>query len=69
MAGEWTAINLGAVCAKIGSGATPRGGGDVYLERGPYALIAVRTCTTMVFTTMVWRTSANNMQESWMASR
>lgn len=39
MAAEWTAINLGAVCSKIGSGATPRGGGDVYLERGPYTLI------------------------------
>lgn len=32
MAGEWTPINLGDVCTKIGSGATPRGGGDVYLE-------------------------------------
>ena len=39
MADEWTAINLGAVCSKIGSGATPRGGGDVYLERGAYTLI------------------------------
>ncbi len=39
MAGEWTPTNLGAVCSKIGSGATPRGGSDVYLENGPYALI------------------------------
>jgi type I restriction enzyme S subunit len=39
MAGEWTSINLGDVCTKIGSGATPRGGSDVYLEKGPYALI------------------------------
>ena len=39
MAGEWTRINLGTVCTKIGSGATPRGGSEVYLERGPYALI------------------------------
>ncbi|MBM5811551.1 MAG: restriction endonuclease subunit S [Gammaproteobacteria bacterium] len=39
MAGEWTPINLGAVCSKIGSGATPRGGSDVYLESGPFALI------------------------------
>lgn len=39
MASEWQAFNLGAACTKIGSGATPRGGGDVYLERGPYALI------------------------------
>jgi type I restriction enzyme S subunit len=39
MAGEWSPIRLGEACAKIGSGATPRGGSDVYLERGPYALI------------------------------
>jgi type I restriction enzyme S subunit len=39
MAGEWAPINLGSVCTKIGSGATPRGGSEVYLERGPYALI------------------------------
>jgi type I restriction enzyme S subunit len=39
MAGEWTSINLGDVCTKIGSGATPRGGSDVYLKSGPYSLI------------------------------
>jgi len=39
MAGEWTPINLGDVCTKIGSGATPRGGSDVYLESGPFTLI------------------------------
>ncbi len=39
MAGEWTRLNLRTVCSKIGSGATPRGGSDVYLERGPFALI------------------------------
>ena len=32
-------IRLGEVCTKIGSGATPRGGRDVYLEDGPYTLI------------------------------
>ena len=36
---DWVLINLGAVCTKIGSGATPRGGKDVYLPGGPYALI------------------------------
>jgi type I restriction enzyme S subunit len=36
---EWAPIRLGDVCTKIGSGATPRGGNDVYLEKGPYALI------------------------------
>ncbi len=30
---------LGDVCTKIGSGATPRGGKDVYLDDGPYTLI------------------------------
>lgn len=39
MASEWTSINLGEVCTKIGSGATPRGGSDVYLATGPFALI------------------------------
>ena len=37
--GEWREMVLGDVCTKIGSGATPRGGKDVYLEDGPYALI------------------------------
>ena len=36
---DWVSINLGAICTKIGSGATPRGGKDVYLTSGPYALI------------------------------
>ena len=38
-AGKWVSLSLGAVCTKIGSGATPRGGKDVYLPGGPYALI------------------------------
>ncbi len=32
-------MSLGDVCTKIGSGATPRGGKDVYLQDGPYSLI------------------------------
>ena len=40
MAGEdWGLVRLGDVCEKIGSGATPRGGKEVYLPDGPYALI------------------------------
>jgi type I restriction enzyme S subunit len=39
MWGEWTTFHLGNVCVKIGSGATPRGGSGVYLERGAVALI------------------------------
>ena len=35
----WTTIKLQDVCNKIGSGATPRGGKDVYLNEGPYTLI------------------------------
>ena len=35
----WGALRLGDVCTKIGSGATPRGGQEVYLKDGPYALI------------------------------
>jgi len=37
--GEWINIRLGDVCSKIGSGATPRGGSDVYLDKGEIALI------------------------------
>ena len=35
----WREVVLGDVCTKIGSGATPRGGKDVYLEEGTYTLI------------------------------
>ena len=35
----WREVTLGDVCTKIGSGATPRGGKDVYLEQGTCALI------------------------------
>ena len=35
----WTQLNLGRVCTKIGSGATPRGGKKAYVPSGPYALI------------------------------
>ena len=34
-----TSLLLGDVCTKIGSGATPRGGKDVYLEYGEVSLI------------------------------
>ena len=36
---EWRDVTLGEVCTKIGSGATPRGGKDVYLQDSPYSLI------------------------------
>jgi type I restriction enzyme S subunit len=35
----WVTHRLGAVCKKIGSGATPRGGANVYLDAGEVALI------------------------------
>ena len=35
----WVSLRLGDVCKKIGSGATPRGGKEVYLEEGPFSLI------------------------------
>ena len=38
-ANGWREVTLGEACKKIGSGATPRGGRDVYLEHGPFALI------------------------------
>jgi type I restriction enzyme, S subunit len=36
---NWKEYKLGEICSKIGSGATPKGGGDTYLESGDYALI------------------------------
>ena len=36
---QWIRLRLGDVCAKIGSGATPRGGSKVYMEEGEVALI------------------------------
>ncbi|HCU24469.1 MAG TPA: restriction endonuclease subunit S [Deltaproteobacteria bacterium] len=39
MVTKWSLFRLGDVCTKIGSGATPRGGSEVYLETGPFTLI------------------------------
>ena len=40
LAGDgWVSLRLGDVCTKIGSGATPRGGKEVYLKDGPFSLI------------------------------
>jgi len=36
---EWKTVKLGDHCLKIGSGATPRGGNNVYLDRGEYTLV------------------------------
>lgn len=34
MTSDWPTAKLGEVCEKIGSGATPRGGADVYVQQG-----------------------------------
>ncbi|OQS26784.1 restriction endonuclease subunit S [Chromobacterium violaceum] len=39
MISEWPSKRLGDCCLKIGSGATPKGGKDAYLEHGPFRLI------------------------------
>jgi len=39
MANDWPQLELGPLCSKIGSGATPRGGEKVYLAKGDIALI------------------------------
>src|SRR5690554_1843217 len=39
MANDWPQVELGPLCSKIGSGATPRGGEKVYLAKGDIALI------------------------------
>lgn len=36
---RWVKLRLGDVCKKIGSGATPRGGSNVYLDSGPVSFI------------------------------
>jgi type I restriction enzyme S subunit len=35
----WKTHRLGDLCTKIGSGATPRGGKETYLDEGPFALV------------------------------
>jgi type I restriction enzyme S subunit len=37
--GDWTVIRLGDACTKIGSGATPRGGKEAYLDEGRFTLV------------------------------
>ena len=39
MRSEWPIVRLGDHCIKIGSGATPKGGKEAYLEAGSYRLI------------------------------
>lgn len=36
---EWKTYKLGELCSKIGSGSTPKGGSNVYLESGEISLI------------------------------
>ncbi|RYE52022.1 MAG: restriction endonuclease subunit S [Sphingobacteriales bacterium] len=36
---EWKEYRLGDLCTKIGSGATPKGGKEAYLEEGEFALV------------------------------
>ncbi len=36
---EWQTVRLGDYCSKIGSGATPRGGANVYMDDGEICLI------------------------------
>ena len=39
MRAAWETVKLDACCTKIGSGATPRGGKEAYLDEGPFALV------------------------------
>ncbi len=50
MSGEWTSFRLGNTCTKIGSGATPKGGKEVYLEVGSFSLIRSQNIYTDGFT-------------------
>jgi type I restriction enzyme S subunit len=51
MASEWQKIRLGDYCSKIGSGATPRGGKDVYLTQGVTALFRSQNVRNEGFST------------------
>jgi type I restriction enzyme, S subunit len=39
MSSNWETVKLGDYCSKIGSGSTPRGGSNIYLDIGQFALI------------------------------
>ena len=45
----WREVTLRNLCSKIGSGATPRGGKEVYLDHGPYTLIRSQNVYTSGF--------------------
>ena len=45
----WKEYKLGEICKKIGSGATPRGGSDTYLDFGEYALIRSQNVLDFMF--------------------
>ena len=46
---EWNKYKLGDICTKIGSGATPRGGKEVYLDEGEFALIRSQNVLDFTF--------------------
>lgn len=46
---EWTKYKLGTICKKIGSGATPTGGKEAYLDNGEYALIRSQNVLDFTF--------------------
>lgn len=46
---EWIKYKLGTICNKIGSGATPTGGKESYLESGEYALIRSQNVLDFTF--------------------
>jgi type I restriction enzyme S subunit len=49
--GKFQTAKLGPHCQKIGSGATPRGGKEAYLEHGPFSLIRSQNIYNNRFTT------------------
>lgn len=46
---NWKEYRLGDVCTKIGSGSTPRGGGDTYLDEGEFALVRSQNILDFTF--------------------
>ena len=65
----WVSLRLGELCTKIGSGATPRGGKEVYLNEGPCSLIRSQNVYNnrfsragLVFITERMSTELNNVE-------
>lgn len=61
---KWDYVRLGDVCSKIGSGATPKGGATVYINKGT-SLIRSQNVYNLFFYMMGLPTSRKMQQKHW----